>query len=153
MIKKRRGFGFVEVLCSAVIFFMVIASVFRLKIFINKINHRQENIQRYCCFLSGLKYNLLKNTTYEQIKFLKENNKLNISKDKIDVDMLGNGDFNKNFNEIFNETISVDDYPRVKVEIEDFRSEKVFKIKLKVFFLVNNKIENISTEFLKGNYQ
>lgn len=146
--KRSKGFGFVEVLCSACIFFMVIASVFKLKITMNNIAKRQKTIESYYCFLSGLKYNLLKNATYEEVKNLKENEKLNIPKEKINIDLMCSEELESVFTKEIN-----NDCPRITMEIEDFKDESVLKIRLKMCFLVNGQQKESITEFLKGNYQ
>lgn len=146
--KRKKGFGFVEVLCSACIFFMVVASIFKLKITINNIAKRQKTIENYYCFLSGLKYNLLKNATYQEIEKLNENNELNVSGEKINVDLL----CSENLENIF-EKEKNQDCPRITMEIENFKNESVLKIRLKLCFLVNGQQKEATTEFLKGNYQ
>lgn len=144
---NKKGFALVEVLCSFLIFSLVFTSIFNLRIYMDKLEIRDKMIEDYYCYLSGLKYNLLKNFTYNEIKQLKEENKLNIFKENINADLL----CEENFNYIFKKENPMS-YPYVTIKIEDFKESDVLKVKLYLYFTINNTEKNISTEFLKGSY-
>lgn len=144
--KKNYGFGIVEVICSLFIFSLVFLSVFKLQMHIKNLQIRDKKVDNYYVYLSGVKDSILKNCSYDDIKALNNKKKLVIPSKYINCDCLCKNQLVDLFK------IQHTNYPYLVMKVQNFEKYNVLKIKLSLFFKLKNRKQDITTEFIKGNY-
>lgn len=91
-LKDKKGFIMIEILCALSIFIMLLSGALVASKNASKIKCEYRQREKYIGLLQGVKNEVMYNFTYEDLKRLKEENKLYIHKDEMNWDFHQNKD-------------------------------------------------------------
>ncbi len=91
-LKDKKGFIMIEILCALSIFIMLLSGALVASENASKIKCEYREREKYIGLLQGVKNEVMYNFTYEDLKNLKEENKLYIHKDEMNWDFHQNKD-------------------------------------------------------------
>ena len=144
-LKTRKGYILIEILCAMTIFTMLVASSIAVFYQSRKIKKIKNDNLNCFIFAEGLKNNIMYNSNYEDLCYLRENNKLYITKENMNLDKLKNKDILEIFKNDFKE-----DTPYIKLDI---KGQDILKINMKLYSNEKNKLKAVCCEFYKGRYK
>lgn len=144
-LKSKKGFVIVEVLCGISIFMILFYASLQAIYTSSKIKKQQRHLEVYFTYLESLKNNLIYNNTYEELKFLQENNKIYIKDEQIQEKILKS----KNVKNIFTDEMpSI--FPYIKMNI---LGDEILEVNLQLNYKFNEKHKKVDCKFYKGRYK
>ncbi|WP_195923180.1 type II secretion system protein [Clostridium tepidum] len=144
-LKDKKGFIIIEILCALSIFIMLLGGALIVGKNSSKIKCEYAEREKYIKFLQGIKNETMYNFSYEDLKKLKNENKLYINKDKIECDFYKNKDI-----KILFTSINPKNKPYLEMRIN---GEDVFKVNLILNYEERKEKKKIECEFYKGRYK
>ncbi|NEZ46327.1 type II secretion system protein [Clostridium niameyense] len=144
-LKSKKGFVIVEVLCGISIFMILFYPSLHGIYTSLKIKKQQIPLEVYFTYLESLKNNLIYNNTYEELKFLQENNKIYIKDEKIQEKILKS----KDIKNIFTDEVPLT-FPYIKMDV---LGDEILEVNLQLNYKFNEKNKKIDCKFYKGRYK
>ncbi|NFN87395.1 type II secretion system protein [Clostridium sporogenes] len=144
-LKDKKGFIIIEILCALSIFIMLLGGALTVGRNSSKIKCEYKEREKYIGFLQRIKNEAMYNFTYEDLKKLKNDNKLYIHKDEMEWDFEKNKD-----TKILFTNIAPQKKPYLEMRIS---GDDVFKVNLILNYEERKEKKKIECEFYKGRYK
>ena len=135
----------IEVLCALSIFIMLLSGALVASKNASKIKCEYMEREKYTGLLQGVKNEVMYNFTYEDLKNLKEENKLYIHKEAMNWDFHQNKDIKMLFTNIVPQK---EPYLEMRITETD-----IFKVNLILNYEERKEKKRVRCEFYKGRYK
>lgn len=148
-LKKNKGFGLAEVICSLAVISILLTSVYKIEMIDYKLEIYNTKMNNYIEILEGVKSDILCNYEYKEIKNILGKNKtkkLYIDEKNLNLDKLKYKDFINLANERSNKN-----HPYLEIVLND-NDDNVIKIDLNIITKLLDKDKIIKISFYKGDY-
>ncbi|APH14466.1 hypothetical protein NPD5_121 [Clostridium sporogenes] len=144
-LKDKKGFIMIEILCALSIFIMLLSGALVASKNASKIKCEYREREKYIGLLQGVKNEVMYNFTYEDLKNLKEENKLYIHKEEMNWDFHQNKDTKMLFTNIVPQK-----EPYLEMRITE---TEIFKVNLILNYEERKEKKRVHCEFYKGRYK
>lgn len=142
--KIKKGFSLIEVMCSFSVFSIFFILIVLIEINNIKLSRSNANLDYYCRYIESLKNEISMNCNYNQIKELALDQKIYITKTKMDIDTLKLSNIEDLISIIVPNEMT---YTQINIY-----QGNVMKIQVLLHYLDLDKQKVIKCEFYKGNY-
>jgi len=143
--KTKSAFTLVEVMCSIGIFSLLFITALTIELNAIKIRKYNKDICETSILIEALKNNIIGNTTYNELKSLKESNKIYINKEFLKLSKL------KVYKVYDATSVSIDNSEEyVKLNLAE---GTVIEVEIELHTKNNNIEEVTKCKVYKGNYQ
>jgi len=144
-LKTSKGFALIEVMISLSLFAMLFSAALSIMISELKLEKCNSESCKSLAYLEGLKEVGANNFSYDDVLYLKNQNKLYVSSGKMEYDLLEGSEVKAIFTDL-----KPNSYPYIAINI---KGESVLTVTMELHSLICNREDVFSTCFYKGMYK
>ena len=145
ILKKKKGFTLIEVLCAITLFSTLFITCLRIELDALTLEKYNKSMKKYLIGMEYIKNNMIYNFTYNDLKNLKDQRKYYCLINTEELDNFKG----ENFKKLFSKS-KPENEPYIVMNID---GDKVYKISLKLYVKILNKERIMKCEFYKGKYK
>ncbi|WPC40929.1 prepilin-type N-terminal cleavage/methylation domain-containing protein [Clostridium sp. JS66] len=145
ILKKKKGFTLIEVLCAITLFSILFITCLRTELNALTLEKYNQSAKKYLVCMECIKNNMIYNFNYNDIQNLKDQGRYYCSINTEEFDNFKG----ENFSKLFTKS-KPENKPYMVMNID---GDKVFKVNLKLYVQILNKERIMECEFYKGKYK
>ncbi|AKN34010.1 hypothetical protein Ccar_25520 [Clostridium carboxidivorans P7] len=145
ILKKKKGFTLIEVLCAITLFSTLFITCLRTELNALTLEKYNQSMKKYLVCMEYIKNNMIYNFNYNDIQNLKDQGRYYCSINTEELDNIKG----ENLSKLFTKS-KPGNKPYMVMSID---GEKVYKVNLKLYVQILNKERIMECEFYKGKYK